>query len=130
LTLPKKPSQWTYSNSTPLVPHQLPTSTPAVPLGREREGIGKELEVKSCRGQRKGLTATALKEVFYSFKTDERYREIDFNNELNKLIEKHNGKVPIKDRELICHRWLDSALEYRNNRGGIGNGQHKSWLND
>ena len=120
----KKPSMWTFSNSTPLVPQQLPTSTPAVPLGKELvvvgkelEGIGKELEVKSSKGQKKGLAATTLKDVFNSFKKETKYGGLDFDNEFAKFTEYYDGKK-IKNGKLACHNWLDKAIEYRDRNNG------------
>jgi hypothetical protein len=74
----------------------------------ERRGREEEKEERE-----EGNDDSSLK-LFNSFKNDARYDGVDFENEYSKLCEQYKGKTITK---LICHRWLDDAIEYQNNHG-------------
>jgi hypothetical protein len=145
----KKPSKWSYTRTVPSVeklpmqsayptstlpvPHQYPTSnsenTPPKIESNDTSitpPVGKELEVVGNREKEKVevvVTTTALKNIFYSFKNNLKYNEIDFENEYEKFCEKYND-LELKDCQLLCHKWLDSALDYRLRHSNNGHKTH------
>jgi hypothetical protein len=75
---------------------------------------------KDTKGTRRSKPTPTLKEIFFSFKTDERYSGIDFDNEFKKFLE--YWETPPKKKTLACHNWLDHEIEYRK-IGGTQNGK-------
>jgi hypothetical protein len=62
---------------------------------------------------------TALKEMFYSFKNDNGYKTINFENEFKKFCEYWlEGPRKLKNKKLACHNWLDHAVAYEKQFGG------------
>lgn len=68
------------------------------------------------------------KEVFMTFKKNERYNGIDFENDFQKMCEWYNGKKKkVTNQTLVCHNWLDGSLEDLLKAKNNGNG-HKDTL--
>ena len=66
--------------------------------------------------KKEDATKESIKIIFYSFKTEQRYNEIDFENEFNKFCEYWlDGNKKIKNPKLACHNWLDHILTFKNN---------------
>jgi hypothetical protein len=55
-----------------------------------------------------------VKITFFTFKSEERYKTLDFDNEFKKFCEYwFEGKRKLKNKVLACHNWLDHALSYQ-----------------
>lgn len=83
----------------------------------------KESKVKEIkRNKTKVLDTATLKDIFYSFKNNNGYKDVNFDNEFNKFCE--YWIEPPKKPKLACHNWLDKCLEFKAKQDGQ-NGQYK-----
>jgi hypothetical protein len=86
----------------------------------EHTNISRVEEVEEVEKSRveEGATTLTLKEKakvsFYNFKKEERYKDINFDNEYKKYW--FEGKRKLKNTTLACHNWLDHVLEYQKNK--------------
>jgi hypothetical protein len=97
---------------TPLLPKEtplLPKETPLLP--KESTHSRESIETKE---RKRVHTSPTLKELFYSFKDSNGYKDIDFDNEFLKFTEYWIN--PPKRPKLACHNWLDKAVEYKKQR--------------
>ena len=94
-----------------LTPVQVSKSLPIEVLQKKERYLQKILT--------KEKEPTSLKDIFFSFKNDNRYRDIDFDNEFKKFCEYWlDGKRKLKNEKLACHNWLDSAVRFQKQIGG------------
>jgi len=76
----------------------------------------KEIQIQLTKEK----VSVSLKDVFYSFKENQRYGAIDFDNEFKKFCEYWlGGGRKLKNKKLACHNWLDSAVRYEKQFGGV-----------
>ena len=87
-----------------LTPFQAPNLTPFGAHIKERKKLSKKDTSSNL----------SLKELFYSFKDSNGYKDIDFDNEFQKFTEYWIN--PPKRPKFACHNWLDKAVEYKKRR--------------
>jgi phage replication O-like protein O len=64
-------------------------------------------------------TKENVKVIFYSFKNNQRYQNVDFENEFEKFCEYWlEGKRKLQRPKLACHNWLDNTIKYANRGNG------------
>ena len=76
----------------------------------------KDTITKDTIQKKEPITKESIKIIFFSFKNEQRYNGIDFENEYNKFCEYWlGGKKKLKNTTLACHNWLDHVVSFRGN---------------
>lgn len=102
-------------NLTPIpVSDEKNNLTPILGLTDTDIGSRSDTDLSSDKSKKKH-TKESIVDVFYSFKNNDRYTSIDFDNEYQKFCDYwFDGKRTLKNVRLSCHNWLDKSLRYEN----------------
>ena len=83
---------------------------------KESKDTIKDTITKDTIQKKEPIKKETVKTIFFTFKDNERYKDIEFENEYNKFCEYwFGGKKKLKNTTLACHNWLDHVLSFKSN---------------